>query len=164
MRQWILGMVALISAGCAGSNNPDPSPLHALCMNACAHIHAENCLESPAVDVLNCESECANADSSSNSPCTDEQAAYYACTVSATIRCASISGVPPTVLGCEAEEAKMTACGSPSLTCLRSPGSDDTCFKFGFGGVFFACSEGINPGPQCIQVTNTGFCCPEGIP
>lgn len=159
MRQWVIALVAMVSQGCAGSSDPNPSPLHKLCMDACAYVHSKNCLEKPAVNVGDCINECTNVQAVANSPCTDEQAAYYECTKTATIRCASVSGASPTVIGCEAEEQALAGCDSPTITCLRSPGSDDTCFKFGFSS-FFTCSDGVSPGPECVQVTNSGFCCP----
>lgn len=159
MRQWVFALVTLMSVGCGGSVDADPSPLHKLCMDACAHVHARNCLEAPAVDVANCENECINVQSLASSPCTDEQAALYACTAKATIQCASVSGIPPTIIGCDTEQEGVNSCQTPGLTCLRSPSSDVTCFDFGFMR-FFVCSEGISPDPKCIQVSSDGFCCP----
>lgn len=159
MRQWVLALFALVAVGCEGTSEQDPSVIHKLCMDACAHIHAKNCIEKPAVDVQSCDAECINASSFSSTPCTDEQAALYACTAKAEIACPSIPGSQPRALGCEAEEQEVTKCGSPGLGCVRSEGSDITCFDFGFKR-FFVCSEGIGPDPMCIQVASNGFCCP----
>ena len=159
MRHWVLASIALLWLGCAGSADPEPSPLYKLCMNACAHIHAKNCYESSAVNVAACDSECANVQSLAGSPCTDEHAALYACTAKATISCGGNTGETPIATGCEEEEQAITACDSPGLSCSRAIGSDDICFQFGLKE-FFVCSEGISPGFECTPVTATGFCCP----
>jgi len=159
MRQWLYASIALIGLGCGGSADNDPSPLHKLCMDACAHIHAKNCYSSPAIDVSGCESECSGVQSFAGNACTDEHAALYACTAKATITCEGSAGDTPTVNGCDAEESAVSSCEAPGMTCLPSPGSEDLCFQFMLKQ-FFVCSEGVMPGPMCIQVTNTGFCCP----
>jgi hypothetical protein len=128
-------------------------------MDACAHIHARNCFDSPAINVTGCDSECSGAAALAGNPCTDENAALYACTAKATITCGGNTGETPVVSGCEAEEQAISKCESPGLSCGRAIGSDDICFQFMLKS-FFVCSEGINPGPNCIQVTATGFCCP----
>jgi hypothetical protein len=159
MRQWMYSSFALIWLGCSGTVDQKPSPLQALCMDACAHIHAKNCFDSPAIDVGNCEIECQQASSFAGNACTDEHAALYACTANATITCEGPSAETPMVTGCEDEEVAITKCESPGMTCTRAQGSDDVCFQFGLTE-FFVCSEGIMAGPMCIQVTATGFCCP----
>lgn len=159
MRQWILALFALMAVGCEGTSNSEPSIMHKLCMDACAHIHAKNCIEAPAVDVQNCDAECVNSTGFSSSPCTDEQAALYACIAQAEISCPSIPGLQPKALDCDIEEQAVAKCGSPGLGCARAEGSDDVCFQFGFSS-FFVCSEGIGPDMKCIQVSSNGFCCP----
>lgn len=158
MRKSIFALFVLTWIGCAGSGDSDPSPFHKLCMDACAHIHERNCLEAPAVDVGNCNDECATAATLVDSPCTDEQAALYACTAKSTIICSSASGLPPTPKDCDAEQKAANSCDSPGTACLRSPGSDDICFQFGLKQ-FFECSEGTGPNLGCVQVTGSGFCC-----
>jgi hypothetical protein len=159
MRQWVFASLALIWIGCGGSVDPKPSPLHKLCMEACAHVHAKNCYEAPAVDVANCDNECSGAQSLAGSPCTDENASLYACTAKATVTCGGNTGETPIVTGCDAEEGEVSKCESPGMSCGRAIGSDDICFQFGFSK-FYVCSEGVFAQPECIQVTNTGFCCP----
>lgn len=159
MRQWLFAVLALTFLGCEGATDFSSSPLHKLCMNACAHVHAENCLEAPAVDVTACDNECSNVQALANSPCTDENAALYECISKSTIVCSSISGQPPNAKDCDLQRQHVESCQTPGLSCARSFGSDDICFQFGFKQ-FFTCSEGIGPGPECIQVTGTGFCCP----
>lgn len=159
MRQWLYACFALIGLGCGGVAENDPSPLHKLCMDACAHVHAKNCYESPAIDVAGCDSECSNVPSLAGSPCTDEQAALFACKSTAKITCGGPTGETPVATDCKAEEDAVASCESPGMTCSRAPGSDDICFQFGFKS-FFVCSEGFSAPPECIQVTSNGFCCP----
>jgi hypothetical protein len=159
MRLWVFASLALIWVGCGGSADPEPSPLHKLCMDACAHVHAKNCYEAPAINVADCDAQCSTVPTLSGSPCTDEYAVSYACTAKATISCAGNTGETPVVIGCEAEEQAASQCQSPGLGCARSFGSEDQCVPFGFKE-FYVCSDGITPGPNCVQVTSNGFCCP----
>lgn len=162
MRQWLYAGLAVIGLGCGGLADSNPSPLHKLCMDACAHIHAKNCYAAPAVDVGGCASECGSIQSFADNPCTDEQAAWYACSAQAKITCEGSSGETPTVNGCEAEKEAVSKCETPGTTCTRAPGSDDICFQFGGGfNAFYLCSEGVSPGPNCLQVSSVGFCCPK---
>jgi hypothetical protein len=159
MRQWLFACFALIGLGCGGSVESDPSPLHKLCMDACAHVHAKNCYEAAAVDVASCDSECAGVSSLAGNACTDEQAEWYACRAKATITCGGPTGETPEAVECAPLEQAISMCDTPGTQCVRGPGSDDICFNFGLKS-FYVCSDGAIAPPDCAQVTSNGFCCP----
>lgn len=159
MRPWSFAWLLLLGMGCSGTAGGEATPLHKLCMDACAHVRAKNCYQAPAVGVDQCNFECSNVASLAGNACTDEMAAHFACTAKADITCEGSTGETPVVNGCSAEEAAVDACESPGSACARAPSSDEICFQFGFMQ-FFACSEGLSPAPECIAVTATGFCCP----
>lgn len=159
MRRWTFAWLLLLGIGCSGTASGEATPLHKLCVDACAHVRAKNCYAAPAVGVDLCSFECSDVQSKAGTPCTDEHAALYECTAKADITCEGATGETPVVNGCSAQEAAIEACETPGLACVRAPSSDETCFQFGFKQ-FFACSEGVNPGPECLPVTITGFCCP----
>lgn len=159
MRQWLYACLALIGLGCGGTAENDPPMLHKLCVDACAHLHAKNCYEKPAINVSGCDSECSGIGSLTGNPCTDEQAELFACRSTATITCGGPTGETPIAADCEMEENAVSNCESPGMMCVRAPGSDDVCFQFGFK-TFFVCSEGFGAPPECTQVSSTGFCCP----
>lgn len=160
MRQWLYACFALVGLGCGGTTDNDPSMLHKLCMDACAHMHAKNCFEAPAIGVASCDNECSGVSTLVGNPCTDEQAALFDCKATAKITCGGITNETPVAEECKPQEDAVAACESPgSTTCARAPGSDDICFQFGFKS-FFVCSEGAFPSPECTQVSSTGFCCP----
>lgn len=161
MRQWSFAWLLLLGIGCSGTGGGDVTPLHKLCVEACAHVREKNCYEAPAVGVALCSSECSDVSSKAGNECTDEYAALYACTIKADITCGGSTGETPIINGCSNQESAIEGCESPGKTCLRAPSSDEICFQFGFGlNEFYSCSEGVNPSPECIPVTSTGFCCP----
>ena len=159
MRRWTFAWLLLWGMGCSGTASSEATPLHKLCMDACAHIRAQNCYSAPAVGVSACTIECSGLESYSGNPCTDEYANVLECTAKAQITCGGSGGETPVVNGCAEQETALEACETPGLTCARSPNSDVECFQFGFKQ-FFVCSEGVNPGPECLPISVTGFCCP----
>jgi len=174
MRPWFLCSFASLLLACSGGSEPvagtigglgngaaDISPLYALCVRACAHIHDKNCADAPAVATETCLEECHQVDIQAGSQCTDEQASLYACIETATIKCGGSIGTTYEVSGCEEEQEAKEACADPQGACIRSPASDEACLGLR-PPFFYQCSEGAEPsqGPPCIQISFDGFCCP----
>ena len=134
------------------------STMVALCTNACAHIHAADCDASPKHTTDQCELEC-QFEASNASPCTDEVAALYQCTIHAKVTCATSVSGEPEVAGCAAETNALSQCTSPGSGCTASPESDDICFSVGLSHFLF-CSSGTAPPSGCLPISDESVCCP----
>src|SRR5262249_24847048 len=132
MRPWMcLGLGAILIACSSGGGSNNTSLLLALCVRACAHIHAKKCIEAPTAEADTCENECQQVNLEAGTVCTDERAALYACTAEATIMCRGGLATTPEVTGCGQEELELEGCHSPLSGCVRAPQSDDICLQFG---------------------------------
>jgi hypothetical protein len=135
------------------------SALEALCFEACAHLRAEDCDGFPAQSVDECEFTCESDVDGVPPWCAEEKAAVYTCTADAKVTCSFDFSDAPKVDDCESEVSDLQKCLAPGSDCVPSPQNDELCFQMGFS-TFLVCSEGINPPPQCIQITSSAFCCP----
>jgi hypothetical protein len=142
-----------------GNLPPSASTLLALCVEACAHVRAEDCDGAPAHTVDECEFTCQSDLAKLAAWCAEEKAALYACTADAKITCSLDFAGGPIVEDCKSEATDFQECLSPGSDCVASPQNDEICFQMGFS-TFLICSEGISPPPQCIQITSSAFCCP----
>ncbi len=144
-----------------GSPTTSISPLEVLCIQACARVHAADCGGAPIEDTASCDFECQSEIVSLPSTCVDEMAELFTCTYDATVSCTSDIAETPIVSGCSDEEVALDKCLNPTSSggCEALPGNDIECQNFGFSR-FFVCANGSSPGPECLPISSSQFCCP----
>ncbi len=193
----LLGPLFLLVAACSGGTNPvdlagsdhgeDPGPqsidyrvglgsslspttgtISALCLQACAHLHAADCSTMPAARVDDCASECGTSSigtgGSSQGPagCDDELAAYFECVAKAEVTC-SATGAPKA--DCADQNAAWKTCstgqggGEAFDGCVAAPSLDTYCSPYGSSYQYYLCDSAASPGASCIGIGNKTFCC-----
>jgi hypothetical protein len=154
-------------SGKLGSGSPGLAStvgtLAALCVQACSHLRAANCVAEPASEVDGCLAECAVGPSASRE-CDDELAGWYQCIIGAAVSC-SYAGMPK--VECSSAEKAYQGCldkgssgGYPG--CNAQPQNDYHCGAYyGLSGyAYYQCSSYASPHPSCVSTGSMSFCCP----